>query len=71
MIKNSNWICSPANMGEVCPIFSKDIKIKKAIKKAQLRVSATGVYEAEINGKRVGDFILAPGLTSYRTRLQY
>ena len=29
------------------------------------------MYEAEINGKRVGNFILAPGLTSYKTRLQY
>ena len=52
-------------------IFSKEIKVGKAIKKAELSVSAIGVYEAEINGKRVGDFILAPGLTSYRTRLQY
>lgn len=30
-----------------------------------------GVYEATLNGKRVGDFILAPGWTSYDKRLQY
>ena len=71
MITNSNWISSPVDIGEVCPIFSKDIKVSKQIKKAELTMSATGVYEAIINDKRVGNFILAPGLTSYKTRLQY
>lgn len=71
MITNSNWISSPVDIGEVCPIFSKDIKINRSIKKAELSVSAIGVYEARINDKRVGDFILAPGLTSYKSRLQY
>lgn len=71
MITNSNWISSPVDIGEVCPIFSKDIKVSKQIKKAELTISATGVYEAIINDKRVGNFILAPGLTSYKTRLQY
>lgn len=71
MITNAQWISPPADIGEVCPIFSKNIEVSKSIKKAELSVSATGVYEAEINGKRVGEFILAPGVTSYRTRLQY
>ena len=31
----------------------------------------TGSYEAEINGARVGDHVLAPGWTSYRHRLRY
>ncbi len=71
MIKNAQCISSPVDIGEVCPIFSKDIKVSKSIKKAEFTVSATGVYEARINNKRVGDFILAPGLTSYKSRLQY
>lgn len=71
MITNAEWISSPIDIGEVCPIFSKDIKVSKPIQKAELSISATGVYEAEINGARVGDFILAPGLTSYKSRLQY
>ena len=49
MITNSNWISSPVDIGEVCPIFSKDIKVSKQIKKAELTISATGVYEAIIN----------------------
>ncbi len=42
-----------------------------SVEKARLYISACGVYEARINGKRVGDFILAPGSTNYRRRIQY
>lgn len=41
------------------------------IKKARLYITACGVYEASINGKRAGDFVLAPGITDYRKRIQY
>ncbi len=71
MITDAKWICAPADLGEVCPVFSKEIRTKGPVKKAVLLVSATGVYEAKINDTRVGNFILAPGCTSYRTRLQY
>ncbi|MBO1739497.1 alpha-L-rhamnosidase [Leifsonia sp. TF02-11] len=37
---------------------------------AILTVTAHGVYEAFLNGERVGDFELTPGLTSYRKTLQ-
>lgn len=38
---------------------------------ARLRLSAHGVYEARLNGHRVGDEVLAPGWTSYAHRLRY
>lgn len=41
------------------------------IVKARLYITACGVYTAAINGKRCGDFFLAPGVTDYRRRLQY
>lgn len=37
---------------------------------ATLRITAHGLYEAFLNGERVGDRELTPGFTSYRTRLQ-
>lgn len=37
---------------------------------AQLRITAHGIYEAFLNGERVGDRELTPGLTAYRKRLQ-
>ncbi len=36
---------------------------------ARLYVTAHGLYEAWINGRRVGDFVLAPGASSYDKRL--
>ncbi len=38
---------------------------------ARLYITACGVYEAAVNGKRVGNFILAPGHTDYRKRISY
>ena len=35
----------------------------RSVQKARLYISACGVYEARINGQRVGDFVLAPGST--------
>ncbi len=36
---------------------------------ARLYITACGLYEAAINGQRVGDFVLAPGHTDYRKRV--
>ena len=40
-------------------------------KNARLYVTAHGLYETWINGKRVGDFVLAPGSYNYDKRLAY
>ncbi len=71
MLRNAKWIAPERDTGEVCPLFYKEFSAKNNIKSAVLHVTATGVYEAELNGKRVSDFILAPGLTVYKKRLQY
>lgn len=41
------------------------------IVKARLYATACGVYEGQLNGQRIGDFVLAPGHTDYRKRIQY
>ena len=43
----------------------------KAIRKATLYISGLGVYEAYINGKRIGDRVLAPIPTDYRKTVLY
>ncbi|MFI8423553.1 family 78 glycoside hydrolase catalytic domain [Streptomyces sp. NPDC085479] len=43
----------------------------KPIRHARLYITAHGLYEAEINGTRVGDEALAPGWTVYPRRLRY
>jgi alpha-L-rhamnosidase len=52
--------------------FKKVFSIKQSeMKKARLYVTACGIYEGRLNGKRIGDFVLAPGITDYRKRIQY
>lgn len=49
-----------------CKVFTVS-----AVKKARLYITACGLYEATLNGVRVGAFVLAPGHTDYRKRVQY
>ncbi|MGV9455342.1 family 78 glycoside hydrolase catalytic domain [Streptomyces sp. NPDC003635] len=49
----------------------RDFRLERPVARARLYVSAHGLYEAEINGRRVGDEALAPGWTVYPHRLRY
>ena len=51
--------------------FRKQFSSNKKISSATAYITAHGLYEAQINGKRVGDAYLTPGWTSYNKRLQY
>ena len=68
--RNAKWIRASEYTGDVCPVFTGAWKADKEIGSATLRITSLGVYEALLNGTRVGDFILAPGWTSYGKRLQ-
>ncbi|MDN3657608.1 family 78 glycoside hydrolase catalytic domain [Ferruginibacter paludis] len=52
-------------------LFRNQFALAKKIKSATLYITAHGMYEVQLNGKRVGDAYLAPGWTSYNKRLQY
>jgi alpha-L-rhamnosidase len=51
--------------------FRKQFPVNKKLASATAYITAHGLYEALINGKRVGDQYLTPGWTSYKKRLQY
>nr|MBQ6242626.1 alpha-L-rhamnosidase N-terminal domain-containing protein [Lachnospiraceae bacterium] len=57
-------------MGDVCPVFRRCFTAGRQVVQAELQITALGVYEAELNGERIGDFVMAPGWTSYDHRLQ-
>ena len=71
MLFDAKWIKAAENLGDVCPVFKKEWKITEKIKKAELILTSLGVYEAVLNGKRVSEYVLAPGWTVYEKRLQY
>jgi alpha-L-rhamnosidase len=49
----------------------KPFEIKSPIQRAVLYATALGLYEVHINGRRVGDHVLAPDWTDYRKRVRY
>lgn len=50
-------------------VFEQPLQGKGAVK-ATLTITALGVYEAEIDGQKVGDILFAPGYTYYPRELQ-
>ena len=72
MLKNKHWIKADFAAGGngICPLFRKEFESVQKPEKALLEITGKGVYYAEIDGKRVGDYILAPGWTTYKKRLQ-
>ncbi|GAB6954391.1 glycoside hydrolase family 78 protein [Mediterraneibacter glycyrrhizinilyticus] len=54
-----------------CPIFFRTFAAKGNVKKARIYTTARGVYEAYLNGERIGEDRMTPGWTSYHHRLQY
>jgi alpha-L-rhamnosidase len=59
------------SVGRPSPMMRKEFELTKAIKRARLYITSHGLYEAHLNGRRVGDQYLTPGWTSYNKRLQY
>ena len=53
------------------PLMRKIFTAAKKVRSATAYITAHGLYEAQLNGKRVGDAYLTPGWTSYNKRLQY
>jgi len=59
------------SVGQASPMFRKQFSAEKKIKSATVFITAHGLYEAQINGHRVGVDYFTPGWTSYNKRLQY
>ena len=52
--------------GKVSPVRKL---VTDEVKQAVLYITCHGLYEAKLNGQRVGDFVLAPGTGDYHKRL--
>ena len=73
MIKSAAWITSSKKWDSAAYSYEKSFCTahNKKVKSATLEISAMGAYLPFLNGKRVGEYLLMPGWTSYRTRVQY
>ena len=51
--------------------FRKEISLTKKVKEATAYIMGLGLYELYIDGEKVGDQVLAPGLTDYTKNVKY
>jgi len=77
LLKPTDWkakwisLAVPEDPTQPSPMFRKEFATKKKIVSATAYITAHGLYEAQINGQRVGQDYLTPGWTVYQKRLQY
>lgn len=71
---SAEWIAAPLALlpveAEPSPLLRKSFKLAGTVKEARLYATALGLYELELNGRRVGDSYFTPGWTSYNHTLQ-
>lgn len=66
---NPELVCDPG-IHKPASYLKTSFQVEKE-GKARLYVTSHGLYEAYINGGRVGSFVLAPGTSSYDKKLAY
>ncbi len=77
LLGESDWkagwitVSDPEDSTQPSPMFRREFGLTRQVRSAMLYITAHGLYEAKINGKRVGDAFLTPGWTAYQKRLQY
>lgn len=65
----ADWIAHPDKAIQNT-LFKKEITVKANVTKARLYATGLGIYEASINGKKIGDEYLTPGITAYDQWIQ-
>lgn len=52
------------------PVFEKSFAVKSAPTRARLYITGVGLYEANLNGVKIGNDVLAPFFNDYNTAIQ-
>ena len=71
MAVGAGWEEDPASDERRPPLLRREFAVRGDVASAPLYVTAHGLYEVEINGRRVGDDAMSPGWTTYNHRLRY
>lgn len=70
-MKHQQWIRPSMDTGAASVTFKKRFSCDGDVVSATVRVSGLGVYQAFINGEKIGRQVLTPGWTNYTKRVQY
>ncbi|MDR9366943.1 MAG: family 78 glycoside hydrolase catalytic domain [Balneolaceae bacterium] len=66
----AQWITTPDTTIS-SPLLRNEFTIEKEIESATVFVTGVGYYEFYLNGEKVGDHFLDPGMTDFRDRILY
>jgi alpha-L-rhamnosidase len=61
-------VALPEKLPPPAPMFRKEFRLDKKVKKAVAFVTGLGYFELYLNGKKVGDDVLVPNQTNYGKR---
>ena len=68
----AKWIGSPSSdLRAPAPLLRKTFIVGKPVRRAMVYVTGLGFYELHLNGAKVGDREMDPGLTRYDRRVLY
>lgn len=69
----AKWIASGRRNDKKCSLppetYQKVFTLSAVPKSAVLFITALGIYEVSINGKRVGKDVFTPGYTDYKSHI--
>jgi alpha-L-rhamnosidase len=65
------WIGASADTKHAAVYLQKKIAVEKPVVRALVYFCGLGFSELTIDGKRVGDYVIGPGFTTYNKRAQY
>ncbi|QOY90836.1 family 78 glycoside hydrolase catalytic domain [Paludibaculum fermentans] len=68
-----SWIAHPDHSlrSGPLPIFRREFRLEKPLRSAVVLVAGAGFHELRINGQKVGDHVLAPAWTNFRSTMLY
>jgi alpha-L-rhamnosidase len=67
----AHWITTQDEIVHESPLLRKEFEVEKEIDRAFVFVTASGFYELFLNGEKVGNHVLDPGVTDYRETILY
>ena len=67
-ISNKEDLYPDSTYTDPAPYFRKTFQVNKPVKQAKVYICGLGFYELYLNGKRVGDQVLAPAVTNFDRR---
>lgn len=72
-LRRGSWIASPNTSlrSGPLPVFRKEFTVEKPVRQAVAMVSGAGFHELHVNGAKVGDRVLAPAWTNFRSTVLY